>query len=134
MKVKSLGIILLFLATLLMLATPGWARTKGYCYVIGYSLAKKTAYFSPIIPQEVDSTSYSAEEYVTDVEVIQKLESQFQKYLAQTVNLDADGYTVSARGAFKSNAIADKRLKDEMGIYKHREFKITIAKDFKLSD
>lgn len=134
MKKKMIWTALLMLVALILFAPACWAKSKGFCYIVGYSYAKKKAFFSPIIVQKVNSKSYSEEEFVTDVELIQELESQFQGYLASMVDLDADRYTVSARGAYKSNTIADKKYKDEIDVYETKGFTVKIIKEFVFSD
>ena len=132
---KSLTWSMLFiLAAMLTFAPSCWAKSTGYCYIVGYSFAKKKAFFSPILIQKVNSKSYSDEEFVTDVALIQKMESQFQSHLSRQVSLDVGQYTISSRGAYKSNAIANKKYKDEMSLYKTKGFAVTIVKDFKFSD
>jgi len=125
---------LLILAALLVFAPASWAKSKGFCYIVGYSFAKKKAFFSSILIQKVNSKSYSDEEYVTDVELIQELESQFKTHLASLVSLGLDSYTISARGAYKSDAIADAKFKDEMHLYETKGYSVTILRDFKFSD
>jgi hypothetical protein len=132
---KSLTWSTLFiLAAMLTFAPSCWAKSTGYCYIVGYSFAKKKAFFSPILIQKVNSKSYSDEEFVTDVELIQKMESQFQSHLSRQVSLDAGKYTVLTRGAYKSNAIAKNKYKDEMSLYETKGFVVTIVKDFRFSD
>ena len=125
---------LFILAALLLSAPASWATSKGYCYIIGYSFAEKKAFFSPIILQQVNSKSYSKEEFVTDMELIQKLETQFQSQLSSLVSLDAGRYTISARGAYKSAAIANHKFKDEISLYETRGFDVKVVKDFKFED
>ena len=132
---KSLTCSTLFiLAALLMFAPSCWAKATGYCYIVGYSFAKKKAFFSPILIQKVNSKSYSDEEFVTEVALIQKMEAQFQSYLSRQVSLEADQYTVLTRGAYKTNAIANNKYKDEMSLYESKGFAVTIIKDFIFSD
>ena len=117
-----------------MFAPSCWAKEKGYCYVIGYSIIEQKAFFSPVLVQKVKSKSYSEEEYVTDMDLIRSMESQFQKRLATLVNLDKGQYTVSARGAYKSNAIANNKYKDELERYKTKGYAIKFVNDFKFSN
>lgn len=134
MKKNLIRNALFFLAVLLLFATASWAKSNGFCYIVGYSFAEKKAFFSPVIIQKVNSKSYSDEEFVTDVELLQKMESQFQSYLSGLVNLDAKRYTISVRGAYKSNAIAQKKFKDEMGLYETKGYTVKLVKDFKFAD
>ena len=130
MRTALFKMVLLILAALLLPAAPVWAKSKGYCYIVGYSYVKKAAYFSPIIVQKVTSKSYSDEEYVTDVELIQQLETQFYNHLSRTVRLDADRYTISARGAYKSDAIAGKKMQEEKDQYEAKGYTVKDVTDF----
>ena len=134
MKKNLIRTALYILAALLLFAPASWAKSKGFCYIVGYSFAEKKAFFTPIIIQKVKSKSYSDEEFVTDVELIQKLESQFQSYLSGLVSLDVKRYTISARGAYKSSAIATQKHKDEMGLYEARGYTVKLVKDFRFVD
>lgn len=125
---------LFILAALLLFAPASWAKSKGYCYIVGYSFAAKKAFFSSIIIQKVNSKSYSDEEFVTDVELLQKLESQFQSFLSSLVSLKADQYTISARGAFKSDAIANNKYKNEISLYETKGYTVKVVKEFKFED
>ena len=134
MKKKLIRNVLFILTGLLLFAPSCWAKSKGYCYIVGYSFTEKKAFFSPILVLKVNSKSYSDEEFVTDVGLIQNMEFQFQSHLSGLVSLDAGRYTVSARGAYKSNAIANGKLKDEMDLYETKGFAVKVVKDFKFSD
>jgi hypothetical protein len=130
MKTKTIWAALFIFTAMLLIATSSWAKEDGYCYIVGYSYKEKTAYFSPIIVQKVNDTSYNDEQYVSDVELIQKLESQFQSYLSRSVDLNAGQYTISSRGAYKSNIIANGKLKKETDQYKNMGFTIKMAENF----
>jgi hypothetical protein len=134
MKKKLIRTVLFILTGLFVITPSCWAKSKGYCYIIGYSFTAKKAFFSPLLVLKVNSKSYSDEEFVTDVELIQKMESQFQSHLSGLVSLDAGRYTVSVRGAYKSDAIANGKYKDEMGLYETKGFAVKVVKDFKYSD
>ena len=134
MKRKLVRNALFILTALLVFAPACWAKANGYCYVVGYSFSDKRAFFSPIIIQKVNSKSYSDEEFVTDVELTQKLESQFQSRLSRIRSVKVDQYTISARGAFKSNTIADGKLKAEIERYETKGFTVKIVTDFVFSD
>jgi len=134
MRAAFIKTSILFLAILVLFVQPCWAKAQGFCYIVSYSYVEKTAYFSPIIMQKVDSKSYSNEEYVTDVELIQKLESQFITRLSRNVNLDAGRYTVTARGAYKTNAIANEKARSEMEQYKTKGYSVKVVRDFVFSD
>lgn len=134
MKKNLICWVSLVLVALFLFAPSCWAKENGYCYVIGYSILEQKAFFSPVFVQKVKSKSYSEEEYVTDMDLIRSMESQFQKRLAVLVNLDKGQYTVSARGAYKSNSIANKKYKDELERYKTKGYAIKLVNDFKFSD
>jgi hypothetical protein len=126
---KSASLILL---VLLLSASPCWAKAKGYCFVVGYSYKLKQAFFSKVFSQDVRDVSYSDEEYTTDVVLIQKMESQFQAYLSSTQKVDAAKYTITARGAYKDESIAMRRLITERDNYKKKGFKTAVLKNFNL--
>ncbi len=134
MKKRFCTAACLIFCALLFTASPCWAKAKGYCYVVGYSYQLKQAYFSPIFALDVRDVSYSNEEYTTDVELIQKMESRFQNYLARNQNLDIAKYTISARGAYKNETIGIKRLMTEREDYKRKGFQAKVLKDFKFTD
>lgn len=133
MKITHLKLIVALVLGLLIGASPCLASEDGYCYIVGYSLSKKVAYFTPVLVEKVQGKSYSAEEFVADVELIDKMESAFQKYL-QGQPFKASDFTVSARVAYKSRAIAQRRLDKERSNFKRREFTINTASDFNFSD
>lgn len=124
----------LILAALFLLAPSCWASSKGYCYIVGYSLTEKKAFFSPVFMQKVKSKSYSDEEFVTDMSLIREMETQFQNRLARLVNLSSGRYTVSARGAYKSNAIATSKYNTELELYRTKGYTLKFVNDFKFSD
>ncbi len=130
MKLSYSKIALIILCALFLHASPVWAKAKGYCFVVGYSYKLKKAFFTPVIMQMVRDVSYSDEEYTTDVVLIQKMESQFQSYLSRTQRVDANRFTITARGAFKSESIAMKRLVTERDNYKKKGFKTAVLKNF----
>ena len=134
MKAALLKGMVFFVFVLLFWAQPVLAKTNGFYYVMCYSLQQKVAYFSPVIIQKVDGISYNSEEFVNDVALTRRLESQFSNHLSQTVHLDIDRYAIAARGAFKSDAIAGKRLNTEMNEYKARGYTIKTVSDFVLTN
>lgn len=131
MKSHVLKAAVLILCAMLLSASPCWAEADGYCYVVGYSYKLKKAFFTRVFMQSVRDVSYSDEEYTTDVELIQKMESQFQSYLSSNQNIDVGQYTITARGAYKNEGIAMKRLFIERDNYKKKGFTAIIVKDFK---
>jgi hypothetical protein len=130
----TLRFTLLLSLVFLIGAPPCWAKAKGYLYVVGYSFAKKKVYFSHVIMQKVRNKSYSEEEYVTEVELVQKMESQFQKHLSSTVGVNLQEYTVSARGAFKNQALAEERLKKERDRFLNKGYMATVLTGFVYND
>jgi hypothetical protein len=123
---------LLILLVLLLSASPCWAKAKGYCFVVGYSYKLKQAFFSKVFSQDVRDVSYSDEEYTTDVVLIQKMESQFQAYLSSTQNVESTKYTITARGAYKDESIAMRRLVTERDNFKKKGFKTAVLQNFTL--
>jgi hypothetical protein len=110
-----------------------WAKEKGYCYIVSYSLNEKTAYITPVFVAKVSGATYSDEEFVADVVLIRKMEEQFQKYLAgQGVN-NAD-FVTSARVAYRSQSIADSRMADEKRDFTGRGYTVKDADRFKFKN
>jgi hypothetical protein len=110
---------------------PCFAKAKGYCYIIAYSYRQKVVVFTPVFMKKVKNVSFSEEEFVADVELIQKMESTFEKHLRGSMQVNAPDLTVSARAAYKSIAIAKKRLDAEKQEYIRKEWEIKEAKSFK---
>lgn len=129
---RTAVIVFAVLAIVLGSTTPCWAEAEGYCYVVGYSYKLKQAFFSTVFMQMVRDVSYSDEEYTTDVELIQRMETQFQRHMVTRQNVDASQYTITARGAFKNETIGLKRLMTERSNYKKKGFKTTVLKTFTL--
>ncbi len=115
-------------------AQPCWAKAKGYLYVVSYSFAKKKAYLSNVIIQQVRDISYSDEEYVTEVELIQKIESRFLRLMASSANIDPEEFTTSVKGAYKSKNIADFRLNTDRKRYLKKGYAVIVLSDFVYSD
>ena len=123
--------ILLFIAIMLTIsAPPCFAKAKGYCYVVAYSYAQKVAVFTPVFMKKVRNVSYSAEEFVADVELIQKMESAFDKHVRNVMNINAPDLTISARAAYKSAVIANRRLMAEKNEYTTKSWEIKEATNF----
>ena len=133
MKTIHLKLIVALVLGLLIGASPCLASEDGYCYIVGYSLAKKVAYFTPVLVEKVKGKSYNAEEFVADVELIDKMESAFQNYL-KGLAINTTDFTISARVAYKSRGIAQKRLVKERSNFKRREFAINTASDFRFEN
>lgn len=128
---KSLLRLLVVLALALVLGVPScWAKENGYCYIVSYSQEARRAYITPVFVAKVSGATYSDEEFVADVELIRKMEGQFNRYLAGKGMSSVDLVT-SARVAYRSQAIAEKRLADEKSDFKRRGFDIEEADQFK---
>lgn len=133
MKKTCLKVILVMVLAVVFSAPSCWAKEKGYCYIVSYSMQEKAAYITPVFVAKVSGATYSDEEFVADVVLIREMENQFQNYLAgQGINT-AD-YVISARVAYRSQAIADKRLVDEKRDFTGRGYTIQDANKFKFKD
>jgi len=131
MKTRSFFHLLVVLALILVFGVPScWAKEKGYCYIVGYSLREKTVQITPVIVTKVSGDVYSDEEFVADVDVIFSMESQFQTYL-EKAGLFSDDTTVEARVAYRSKAIARKHRADEKSGFSRRGFSVNTAATFK---
>lgn len=121
----------LFMVMLFTISVPPcFAKAKGYCYVVAYSYRQKIVVFTPVFTEKVDDKSYNEEEFIVDVELIQKLESSFENHVRGAMKVDADDLTVSARMAYKSLEIAKKRLEAEKQEYIRKEWEIKEASGF----
>lgn len=109
---------------------PCFAKAKGYCYVVAYSYRQKVVIFTPVFTEEVNDKSYNEEEFIVDVELIQKMESSFENHVRGAMKVDADDLTVSARMAYKSLEIAKKRLDAEKQEYISKAWEIKEASNF----
>lgn len=134
MMKQMIRFALLLSMALLIAAPPCWAKAKGYLYVISYSFAQKKVFLSKVITQNVRDVSYSDEEYVTEVELIQKMESQFLQHLVSVAGVNPSEFTTAARGAYKSKAIADMRFKEERERYLKSGYSAKVLSDFEYSD
>jgi len=131
MKTRSVLNLLAILALTLIFSVPScWAKEKGYCYIVGYSLRDKTVQMTPVIVANVSGDVNNAEEFVADVDVIFNMESQFQSYLDKA-GLLSDDTTVEARVAYRTRAIAKKRRTDEKNDFSRRDFNVKTANKFK---
>ncbi len=130
MKKTCLKLMVVMVLAVVLSAPSCWAKEKGYCYIVGYSMQEKTAYITPVFVANVSGATYSEEEFVADVVLIRKMEDQFQNYLAGQAINTAD-FVVSARVAYRSQAIADKRLADEKSDFTGRGYSIKAANKFR---
>ena len=118
------------LVVLLFFAPPCFAKAKGFCFVVGYSYKLKKLYFTPIFTVKVRNVSYSATEYVAEMDLIQKMESQFQQHLRNASGVNPADYTVASRGAYKSKSLAVKSLEKEKKEYANKGFELLDLKNF----
>jgi hypothetical protein len=133
MKKIWLKLILVVVLAAVFGAPSCWAKEKGYCYIVGYSMQEKTAYITPVFVATVSGATYSEEEFVADVVLIRKMENQFQNYLAgQGINT-AD-FIISARVAYRSQTIADSRLADEKRDFTGRGYTLKDANKYRFKD
>jgi hypothetical protein len=122
---------LLLMVILFAICVPSClAKAKGYCYVVAYSYGQKVFVFTPVFTKMVNDKSYNEEEFIVDVELIQKMESSFENHVRGTLNIDAPDLTVSARMAYKSLEIAKTRLDTEKQEYIRKAWEIKEASGF----
>ena len=126
--------VLLLSIVFLICVPPSWAKTKGYFYIVSYSVTQKKICLSKVIIQKVRDVSYSDEEYVAEVELLQKMEVQFLKHLTSVESTNSADYTTAVRGAYKSKTIADKRLNAERDQFVRTGYSIKLLSDFEYSD
>jgi hypothetical protein len=133
--VRRIGLKLLTIVvlTVAVSAPISWGTENGYCYIVSYSDSTQTAYFTPVFVAPVSGETYSKEEFVADVGLIRKMQAEFQAYLTDK-GLSASDFVTSAREAYRSQAIADKRLADEKSDFKSRGYTIKMADDFTFKD
>ncbi len=130
MKSACLKLLVVMVLAVVLGAPPCWAKENGYCYIVSYSLREKTAYISPVFVAKVSGAIYSAEEFVADVELIRKMEAQFQKYL-KGQGMNSTDFVTSARVAYRTQSVADQRLADEKKDFTGRGYAIKDADTFK---
>lgn len=123
MKSNCLKLLVAVVVVVVFSAPPCWAKDKGYCYVVSYSMRDKIVFFTPVFTATVSGAIYSEEEFVADVELIRDMENQFQEHLTN-VGLNRMDYLTEARVAYRSQAIADQRLADEKSRFKGRGYRI----------
>ncbi len=133
MKKTCLKLILVMVLAVVFSAPSCWAKENGYCYIVGYSMQEKTAYTTPVFIAEVSGATYSEEEFVADVVLIRKMENQFQNYLAGQ-GINTVDFVISARVAYRSQAIAGIRLADEKKDFTGRGYTIKDADKFIFKD
>ena len=133
MKKTFLKLIALVVLAVVFGAPYCGAAEKGYCYIVSYSMREKTAYITPVFVAKVSGATYSEEEFVADVVLIRKMENQFQNYLAGQGMNTAD-FVISARVAYRTQAIADSRLADEKSDFTSRGYIIRDENQFKFKN
>ncbi|WP_319406832.1 hypothetical protein [uncultured Desulfosarcina sp.] len=133
MKKTCLKLLVTLVLAIVFSAPSCWAKEKGYCYIVSYSMNGKIAYITPVFVAKVSGATYSEEEFVADVELIRKIEEQFQNYLAGQ-GMDNADFVTSARVAYRSQAIADKRIADEKKIFTGRGYTVKDANRFKFKN
>ena len=124
--------VVLLLVTVLG-APPCWAKEKGYCYVVSYSLREKVAFFTPVFTAVVSGAVYSDEEFVADVEVIRNIENQFKAY-QEKIGLNSADYYTEARVSYRSEQAADQRMAAEKKRYEGRGFAIKKTGSFEYAE
>ena len=123
MKSTCLKSLIVLLMTVVVSAPLAWAKEKGYCYVVSYSLRQKVVFITPVFTADVSGALYSDEEFVADVELIRKIENQFQQHLTN-VGLNSSDYITEARVGYRTQAIATQRLTKEKNGFEGRGFRI----------
>jgi hypothetical protein len=127
------NLIVVIVLVVVFSAPSCWAKENGYCYIVSYSLREKAAYITPVFVAKVSGATYSDEEFVAEVELIRKMEGQFQKYLAGK-GLNSADFITSARVAYRSQAIADSRLAAEKSDFTGKGYTIKDADTFKFKN
>jgi hypothetical protein len=133
MKRTWLKLLVIIVLTIVVSAPSCWAKEKGYCYIVSYGLREKSAYITPVFTAKVSGATYSEEEFVAEVELIRKMEGQFEKYLSGK-GLNTADYVTSARVAYRSQAIADRYLADEKSDFPGRGYTIKNTGGFKFKN
>ena len=123
MKTNCLKTLLAFVFIILFSAPACWAKEKGYCYVVSYTLRQKIVFFTPVFTATVSGATYSQEEFVADVELIRDIENQFQEHLSK-VGLNSMDYITEARVAYRAADIAEQRLAKEKSAFESRGFTV----------
>jgi len=123
MKTTCLKLLAALVLVFLFNVPACWAKEKGYCYVVSYSLRDKVVFFTPVFTATVSGAVYSQEEFVADVELIRDIENQFQQYLSK-VGLTIMDYVTEARVAYRTATIASQRLEKEKSSFEDRGFAI----------
>lgn len=134
MMKQVMSIALLLSLTTLIVAPPCWAKTNGYLYVVSYSFAQKKVYLSNVIIQKVRNVSYDDNEFVAEVELIQKMEARFLEHLVSAGKANPAEYTTSVRGPYKSQEIAGRLFEIEREQFTKKGYSIMVQSDFDYSD
>ncbi len=134
MKIVSLKIALFIALAITFGASPCLAKADGYFFVVAYSYKDKVIYCSSVFSEKVSETSYNDEQYVTDVELLRKIESAFGEYMTQVAKVDMTQYTISYRGAYKNRSIAMKYLEAEKKEHRNKGMVVKVASTFKFNN
>lgn len=127
---QSLLFAIVILFTISISSIPCWADTNGYFYVVGYSMSKKKVYHSDVVIDKVIDISYSSDEYVTDVELLLKINTAFTNQLRSKIKADPGKLTILVRGPFKTKSIANLRLLEERKRFARSGYDSIVVIDF----
>lgn len=133
MKSIYLKLIMITILALAVGIPPVFAKKTGYCYITAFSMQDRVFYYTPIFPQQVKGTSYSEDEYTAEVDLIRKMESEFQEYVNQVQPSPSSDMTYSGNGAYKTQKVALNALKEEIDMYTNMGYKVVVTKDFQFS-
>lgn len=133
MQTTCLKLLVAILLAVAVSAPSCWAKEKGYCYILSYSMRDKVAFLSQVFTTIVSGAVYSDEEYVADVELIRDIEGQFQDY-QNRIGLNSMDYITEARVAFRSPTIADQRRADEKRSFESRGYTVKQTGSFTYTD
>ncbi len=134
MNAKWLKVAAILVTFLLLLAPSCWAKAKGYCFVVGYTYKLKKMYCTPVFMVTVRDVSYSDKEWVADMELIRKMEAQFQRHIARVYGETPSAFTIAARGAFKNQTFAVQDLTKEKEQYAKKGFEVLDLTNFRFSN
>jgi hypothetical protein len=131
MKIKGLWVLLVIIAGIIYAAPICWAKETCYNYVVAYSYRDKAVYHTPIFTRTIKGVSYNEDEYVSDTATLLKMETAFQKHLAQKMRVSSVDLTISAKLAFKTEDFAKNQFEKDVGDFRFRGFEIRLVSDFK---
>ncbi len=134
MRVRTFELLLILLLGMLIAAPLSFAKDKSYNYIVAYSLKAQKAFYVPIFQLKINGVSYNDDEYLADTETVLKMEGEFQDHLENKMNVRIRDLTVSARIAYKTKEVAERRLEKEIGEFRFRGFDIKEVDNFKYDD